>query len=333
MLAGNTCQYNANGIFAATTYSCNPSTFGSADAVCSSVYTSNAKYYGPSYWSVGYLSGRMCYNNQAIGKFDVNVCNNAVNRSDYWNNFCRASSSMGCNCDHGGYVPYFWYDKSRDRCTTSSSWVCRGRSFDVSGSASPNPYDSSGIRDMGCGYKNFDATSGFGPNQTLDCGSTQLQAFEEISGAPAQHAYKAIDFGLNFLGDKRIQLKSSAPTGPALPSSQLNVDNAGIQAGYIIPVSNPITAGKDCSADDIGKIAGQQFKDTFGAGGQLQCTYNPTYCKTKYCYLPLKPASIIYNFSTLKQDVACPAGLLEVIISLLMELFQFNALLLQVGHQ
>ncbi|MBP9741750.1 MAG: hypothetical protein KBD37_00155 [Burkholderiales bacterium] len=142
----------------------------------------------------------------------------------------------------------------------------------------------------------------------LASAASQYPALESISGTPEEHVYKSIDFGRNSINGQRIQIKSAAPQGAPVYTSQLEIDNAGIQAGYIAPNSHEIKEGDSCSSDDLGKIV-QHL-----AGGnliisQLQCMYNPTFCSgAGYCFLPVKTTTFTYQFAPLKASAVCPAG-------------------------
>ncbi len=142
----------------------------------------------------------------------------------------------------------------------------------------------------------------------ISCGSIEYNALESDTNTPTQHVYQALDFGKSPFGtNQRIQMKSDASIGAPLDTSQLDINNAGIEAGYIAPISHPITPGSICSPTDLGKMA-QEFNPV-GAGGQLQCSYNPTFCSGNgYCYLPTKPSGVLIVFDSLVQDGNCPSG-------------------------
>ena len=134
---------------------------------------------------------------------------------------------------------------------------------------------------------------------------------ESTNNQPALHRYAALDFGDSRVarGD-RIQLRSNAPENEvAINTSQLNVNNAGLQAGYIAPMSRLIHPGSSCLISDLGKIAQQQENQIRGVGGQLQCTYNPTFCEYEgYCYLPVKAGTVLIQFHPNARVGACPPG-------------------------
>lgn len=127
------------------------------------------------------------------------------------------------------------------------------------------------------------------------------------------HNYNAIDFGVSTTeSDKRMQIRAhdqNATTTNA-GSSQLDVNNVGLQAGYIAPNSHLIHPLDTCDKSELGKIAQQQNSDILAVGGQLQCTYNPMFCdnNTSYCYLPTKNASFLLKYSIPVSQGYCPAG-------------------------
>ena len=131
---------------------------------------------------------------------------------------------------------------------------------------------------------------------------------ESPAGTPDLHTYKSLDFGVSSINGQRIQIRSHAPSGVAVESSQLDIINAGIQAGYIAPVSHAIDAGTSCSSDQMGMIA-QQIKSDLFINSQLQCMYNPTFCSAPgYCYLPLKTSTVTYQYITVRTSAQCPSG-------------------------
>ncbi len=131
---------------------------------------------------------------------------------------------------------------------------------------------------------------------------------ESISGAPAQHGYKSLDFGASNINGQRIQIRSNAPAGSAVNTSQLNINNAGVQAGFIEPTSHFIEAGSSCSSDQMGMIS-QQLTNGVIITSQLQCMYNPTFCSSPgYCYLPIKTSKFIYKYEYLRTQGQCATG-------------------------
>ena len=131
---------------------------------------------------------------------------------------------------------------------------------------------------------------------------------ESISGAPAQHDYKSLDFGASNINGQRIQIRSNAPAGSAVNTSQLNINNAGVQAGFIEPTSHFIEAGSSCSSDQMGMIS-QQLTNGVIVTSQLQCMYNPTFCSSPgYCYLPIKTSKFIYKYEYLRTLGQCATG-------------------------
>jgi hypothetical protein len=142
--------------------------------------------------------------------------------------------------------------------------------------------------------------------------SSVYPAIESISGAPAQHVYKSIDFGTSSINGQRIQIRSDAPSGSPVNTSQLDFNNVGVQAGYIAPNSHVINPGASCTSVQVGMI-GQQLS----SGGspvqfltsQLECMYNPTFCSgSGYCFLPIKTSRFLYQYSTLQSSGQCPTG-------------------------
>ena len=131
---------------------------------------------------------------------------------------------------------------------------------------------------------------------------------ESQTGTPATHAYRSIDFGTSSINGQRIQIHSNAPAGLAVDTSQLDINNAGIQAGYIELNSHAITAGSTCSSDQMGMIAQQLNQDVL-VSSQLQCMYNPTFCSSPgYCYLPVKTSRFTYHYNSTQISGQCPSG-------------------------
>ena len=131
---------------------------------------------------------------------------------------------------------------------------------------------------------------------------------ESQTGTPATHAYRSIDFGTSSINGQRIQIHSNAPAGLAVDTSQLDINNAGIQAGYIELNSHAITAGSTCSSDQMGMIAQQLNQDVL-VSSQLQCMYNPTFCSSPgYCYLPVKTSRFTYEYNPDQVEGDCPSG-------------------------
>ena len=138
--------------------------------------------------------------------------------------------------------------------------------------------------------------------------SVVYPALESIAGTPELHVYKSLDFGKNIMNGQRIQIRSHAPDGSSIELSQLDINNAGIQAGYIAPISHYLEAGTSCSSDQVGMIA-QQIKSDLVINSQLQCMYNPTFCSAPgYCYLPLKTSTVTYQYKTTRVLANCPSG-------------------------
>jgi|GEM_PF-5374622 len=127
------------------------------------------------------------------------------------------------------------------------------------------------------------------------------------TGIPAQHTYKALDYGNSKKSGERIQIKSAAPAGAANSDSKLAVSNAGLQSGLITPLSHAVTAGISCNSSELGKIL--QDMSSITINSQVQCVYNPTFCSNPgYCYLPIKSATFDYQFATPQVSYMCPAG-------------------------
>ncbi len=137
--------------------------------------------------------------------------------------------------------------------------------------------------------------------------TSEYPVLESVSGIPEEHVYKDIDFGQSALSGQRIQIKSDAPNGAPVYSSQLDINNAGIQAGYIIPTSHTVSIGTSCKSADMGEMV-QQLVNGVVVTSQLQCMYNPTFCSGGYCFLPVKTSSFIYQFTTLQYSKQCPGG-------------------------
>lgn len=128
-----------------------------------------------------------------------------------------------------------------------------------------------------------------------------------MTGTPAQHTYKALDYGSNNYSGGRVQVKSAAPAGAASFISKLAVSNAGLQSGVITLLSHAVTAGSSCNSTDLGKTLQDMSGITINS--QVQCIYNPTFCSDPgYCYLPIKSTTFDYQFATFKASYMCPAG-------------------------
>lgn len=139
-------------------------------------------------------------------------------------------------------------------------------------------------------------------------GSVAYPPLDSIAGAPAQHSYRSLDFGISKINGQRIQIRSNAPAGSAVNTGQLDINNAGIQAGYIAPKSHFIPAGSSCSSDQMGMIA-QQLNQNVLVNSQLQCMYNPTFCSSPgYCYLPIKTSTFTYTYKDPVISGQCPSG-------------------------
>jgi hypothetical protein len=142
----------------------------------------------------------------------------------------------------------------------------------------------------------------------MDCGTNTYPLQTSASGIPAEHRYRALDFGAIKSTGQHVQIRSGAPDGATITSSQLNIRNAGIQAGYISTQSHFIAPGTSCTETELGKMAQQQYTNSWTAT-QMQCTYNRAFCGgTGYCYIPIKSPGILYNYSVARQTGNCPAG-------------------------
>lgn len=138
--------------------------------------------------------------------------------------------------------------------------------------------------------------------------TSEYPVLESINGVPEEHVYKSLDFGKGAISGQRIQIKSNAPSGAPIRSSQLDINNAGIQAGYIVPTSHAVSIGTSCKATDMSEMV-QQLTNGVVVTSQLQCMYNPTFCGGDgYCFLPVKTSSFIYQFTTLQYSKQCPVG-------------------------
>ena len=74
-------------------------------------------------------------------------------------------------------------------------------------------------------------------------------------------------------------------------------------------MSRFIQSGSGCKPSDLGKIAQQPIIDIKVLGGQLQCTYNPTFCANDgYCYLPVKSGSLNIQYRQNIRVGICPSG-------------------------
>lgn len=123
-----------------------------------------------------------------------------------------------------------------------------------------------------------------------------------------QHAYRALDYGISKVSGARIQLRSHAAAGNTTLTSQLDINNAALQAGTILPLSHEINPGDNCASSDLGKMAQQTINNIVVSGGQLQCTYNPTFCNSGYCYLPIRSSNILYQYNVPQTIGSCPPG-------------------------
>lgn len=155
--------------------------------------------------------------------------------------------------------------------------------------------------------KSVDAQVGQSIPETKFCGVIATPVLTNNIHVPSEHVYKHLDYGPSAITGKRIQIRTNAPDGAAQMNSQLNINNAGLQAGFIAPNSHFITPGSECSVNELGKIV-QQLTAYKIAGGQLQCEYNPTFCSKGYCYLPIKGASLVYQYNQPQQLGVCPSG-------------------------
>lgn len=139
---------------------------------------------------------------------------------------------------------------------------------------------------------------------------------ESSANIGQQHVYRSLDYGKDLANDgQRVQIKSAASNGVGSANSQLNISNAGLQAAYFAPNSHTIKPGTDCNESELGKIAQDLSKNSdydyrFIIVSQIQCTYNPTFCGNKYCYLPIKTSSFIYSYYNPRSSIECPSGTL-----------------------
>jgi hypothetical protein len=141
----------------------------------------------------------------------------------------------------------------------------------------------------------------------VNCGTSNYPLLSSSTAIPAQHVYKALDFGKSSISGERIQIKSNAPSGATVKTSTLMVNQAGLQAGLITPISHLINSGSICSQSQLGKIV-QDMSSTIIIS-QLQCTYNPTFCAGGgYCFLPVKNNTFNYKFAVPTNKYECPIG-------------------------
>jgi hypothetical protein len=233
-------------------------------------------------------------------------------------NCTNISFCSGSNCTYGVHqaLTDYWgapYLVQPSRCEYdtyaeyTATMQCSGNPCNWH---SINPYNMGNQR---CGYEYVNAIYVQQQSKTTDygfknCTATTFPAIESISGAPAQHVYKGIDFGTSSINGQRIQIKADAPNGSPVNTSQLDFDNVGIQAGYIAPNSHTINPGTNCASSQLGMIA-QQTTSSQVLTSQLQCMYNPTFCNgSGYCFLPVKTSRFLYQYRTLQSSGQCPVG-------------------------
>jgi hypothetical protein len=132
---------------------------------------------------------------------------------------------------------------------------------------------------------------------------------ESSESLTVKHRYSGLDFDNN--NGNRVQVVSHVNSDDVSYQSQLDINHAGLQAGYIAPMSHLIKLGENCSESELGKMAQQNSDSIIAVGGQLQCTYNPTFCEPgSYCYLAVKSSTFIIKYVPTTTAGSCPTGTL-----------------------
>lgn len=337
-----TCNATANAHFYSTTtnYSCVSVAFPPADNYCPYTISGKTKVANSAIWSPlpGTLSGSQCLSTasakyQLVGSCPTVTCTEGwagsmqCNNTFATNNDCyKASTDLNIfSLDKyqktcvGGFPPVCSqkytgsYNQAANSCTYKIHCINGKNGIEADINANVNNYTGSiDSYFTSCAQVSQNAISsqitsdlGF-----RNCGANvNFPVLNSTIGVPAEHVYRAIDYGQSNINGERIQLRTSAAAGAAPTSSQLSVVNAGLQAGYIAPKSNPVAIGTSCTGTELGKMTQQLNAEIMVVGGQLQCMYNPTYCfGTGYCYLPIRNSSFIYNFTTLKSSYSCSTG-------------------------
>ncbi|MCC2624340.1 MAG: hypothetical protein K0R14_213 [Burkholderiales bacterium] len=340
---GDQCRATAQASFyrTVTSYDCNGANMGNAEDYCPATIDDRAKDPGSAYWNPiqpAFDPGTNTCSSEAYAYYKLpGTCDgpqwwintaNPSSRGDNdtapnWQRAVSINGSIGegiaflISCavkqpdDHDTMVHCpGTYNQSSGRCDIGLrcilSGLCKSQvvntSFDPTGGGGrePNPRN--------CGRKVVPAipTQHNIPLGTQTCGTKYYPMIPSTVGVPAQHTYRAIDYGRPGIAG-RIQIKTKAPIGATSESSILAINGAGIQAGIISPISHMVTVGDTCSPNEVGKAVQGISSTTINS--QVQCTYNPTFCPGYgYCYLPLKTTTFTYQFPNRKASYMCPMG-------------------------
>lgn len=320
-----TCKIHARARFFATNtlYNCN-GVMGDANNFCpannlelGTIRPNSAR------WSYTELRGNKCISG-AYATYQTIDCNflsscqyidrtdNLFNCPETFNRFCPTWSGYW----PAGIVSQAAYNPRLSGTKCSVHFYCRNFKYEynpnggASGELDANIKNYTGVF---CGEKQVQANISIEENDMgyISCGSKIIDTITTTEKIPAKHFYRALDYGWSpVIPGQRIQLKSNAPDGDAaIMSSQLNINNAGLKAGFISPISHQINAGMVCDPNSVGKIAQDLSAGTNLISSQLQCMYNANFCNgSGYCYLPVKNSSFIYEYTSLKQLGQCPPG-------------------------
>jgi hypothetical protein len=334
--SGSSCLATATAHFytISTSYSCNGVNMGNPASYCPATLGNKNIVSGSGFWSPNppQLSGNLCVSKAYAYYATQGVCdgdawwmdaNNSISRGDKDSppNWQRAVTGgqfgegaqrfISCAVkqpdDHHTMVHCpGTYNQSTKMCDIGLRYWMNPVIYTSFAPTGGGQQDSTATY---CGQNVVNAA----PSQStidlgiMSCGSTTYPLLTSVTGIPAQHVYRALDYGNSSISGQRIQIKSDAPAGATVTSSKLAVNHAGLQSGLIAPVSHLIIAGSSCNSIELGKIL--QDMSSITINSQIQCSYNPTFCSgAGYCFLPIKSTTFDYQFSTPKASSKCPVG-------------------------
>lgn len=318
---GNSCLATARAHFykTLTSYSC--ASMGNAANYCPAVLGDKTIVSGSGYWRPNppELRGTQCIAN-AYATYKTLDCdfmssckyisgtNQLFDCSGTLNQFCPTFSGYW----PAGIVAPAAYNPQLTGSTCKIHFYCRNFKDQYNpeaGASGELPANVHSYPDIFCGQNiaNAQVTQSTTDLGFRDCGVTAYSLLTSQTGIPAEHVYRAMDYGNSNINGQRIQIKSNAPSGATSMNSTLAVNNAGLQSGIIQPISHALTAGTTCSPTEFGKTV--QDKSSVVINSQIQCTYNPTFCRgSGYCYLPVKNTTFDYEFAIYQVSYTCPLG-------------------------
>lgn len=300
--------------------------FYTTSPVCGSVPSaqSNAAYsqcVSPSNYYGGFQLGPINLNgNQCSASYTANYCTNSVNIWEVHYTGCNPQDhDMKYTCVEGtvGTTGYGCGDSSNNPNPCGPN-MCAGRKncwgVQLDGTQCNNSANQT------CSTQTYTATQVANPAFGASCGTYIDSAQNATTVTPEQHQYRALDLGSvtytapsgSVVSNQNIRAYSNAAPGNPSTQSQLNIDNAGIKAGRINTASAYVSIGSACDSTQVGMMAQQQnYTGSIPTAvkGQLQCTYNPTYCSSgSYCFLPNKGTAFAVTYNPAVSNATCPSG-------------------------